>query len=96
MKNSFIDVTKQPDSILFQYEDSPVRFEEFDGKEEQNDKIDFDNGKITLYPCDRPIKRIKLRRRGDMSAVHMIYGDDIAMISVGASWNAPVPHTPLW
>lgn len=96
MKHSFIDVTRQPDSVLFQYEDSPIRFEEPFNKEEQLDKIGFDNGKITLYPSSRPVKRVKLRWRGDMSDVMLVYGDDIARYLVDDPWKALTPHASLW
>ena len=39
MKKSFIDLLRQPDSILFQYDDSPFRFEEPDTKTEQPKKL---------------------------------------------------------
>ena len=80
MKNSFIDLLRQPDSILFQYEDSDIRFEEPVSREEQSSKIDYivENGagKVILYPSDRLVKRVKLRWRGDMSDVLMVMGDD--------------------
>ncbi len=96
MKHAFIDITRQPDSVLFQYEDSPVRFEEPTGREEQNDRIGFDNGRVTLYPASRPVKRIKLRWRGDMSDVMMVYGDDIVRYLVDTPWRAMTPHNHLW
>ena len=63
MKHSFIDILREPDSILFQFEDSNIRFEEADGREEQNACIEFckEDGAstITLYPSERLIKRVK-------------------------------------
>ena len=80
MKRSFIDLLRQPDSVLFQYEDSDIRFEEPDSCEEQNSKIDYiienQEGKVILYPSDKPVKRVKLRWRGDMSDCILMMGDD--------------------
>jgi len=56
--NSYIDLLRQPDLVLFQYEDSPVRWEEPDSREEQTAKLDYTvkdgAGIITLYPSERP------------------------------------------
>ena len=41
MKHSYIDLLTQPDNVLFQFEDSGLRFEEVDGREEQNARIDY-------------------------------------------------------
>ena len=79
MKHSFINLLRDPDSVLFQYEDSGIRFEEPDGREEQIAKLEYkvngNSGAIIVYPCDKPIKRIKLRWRGDMSDAQLILGD---------------------
>ncbi len=96
MKHSFINITNEPDSVLFQYEDSPKRFEEPYNKEEQLDKIGFDKGVITLYPTQRPVKRVKLRWRGDMSDVLMVFGDDIVRYLVDMPWRAMTPHNQMW
>lgn len=96
MKHSFIDITRAPDSVLFQYEDSPIRFEEPFDKEEQTDKIGFDNGKITLFPTSRPVKRVKLRFRGDMSDVQIVYGDDIARYLADSPWRTVLPQNVMW
>ena len=86
MKHSFIDIVRIPDSVLFQYEDSNVRFEEPDGREEQNSRIDFcikdKAAVITLYPSERPVKRVKLRWRGDMSDCLLITGDAMERLYV--------------
>ena len=79
MKHSFINLLRDPDSVLFQYEDSGIRFEEPDGREEQIAKLEYkvngNSGAIIVYPCDKPIKRVKLRWRGDMSDAQLILGD---------------------
>lgn len=101
MKHSFIDLMTQPDSILFQFEDSCLRFEEADSREEQNAHIDYrienDTGIITLYPSERAVKRIKLRWRGDMSDCFMITGDALERIydSSTAVWTGMIPDRML-
>jgi len=56
MKNSFINIIREPDSVLFQYDDSTIRFEEADSKEEQVSKVTFavvENAlRVTVWPCD--------------------------------------------
>lgn len=78
MKNSFIDILRKPDSVLFQLDDSPYRFEE-PAEREVRGEIDYTvvdgEGRITVYPSTSPIRRVKLRWRGDMSDVMMVLGD---------------------
>ena len=78
MKNSFINLLRDPDSVLFQLEDSAYRFEEPKERETRG-KIGFDvidgEGHITVYPSTKPIRRVKLRWRGDMSDVILVLGD---------------------
>ena len=101
MKHSFIDLLAQPDSILFQFEDSGVRFEEADGREEQSARIEYqvenNAGTIILYPSKRPVKRVKLRWRGDMSDCLMITGDALERIydSSTAAWTGMIPQRKL-
>ncbi len=97
MKNTFVDILREPDSILFQFEDSTIRFEEPDSREEQNARIDYtiSNGEgiITLYPSERPVRRIKLRWRADLSEVISVLGDTFERlydIAFGAN------HAPAW
>ena len=102
MKHSFIDILRKPDSILFQFEDSNIRFEEADGREEQNARIDFckEDGAldITLYPSERPIKRIKLRWRGDMSDCLLITGDALERLyaSTMGHVSGKAMSSPVW
>ena len=106
MKNSFIDLLREPDSVLFQYEDSGIRFEEPDSREERRSKIVYKVecgvGKIKVFPSDRPIKRIKLRWRGDMSDALLVLGDAFDVncsSSYGfdqfAFWHAPIPERKM-
>ena len=78
MKNSFINILREPDSVLFQFDDSPYRFEE-PGEREPRGKIKYEvvgnEGRITVYPDKTPIRRVKLRWRGDMSDVFLVLGD---------------------
>ena len=80
MKKSFINLLRQPDSVLFQFDDSGVRFEEPDGREEQNARLDYvvgeNSAKVVIYPAEKGIKRVKLRWRGDMSDVILTVGDE--------------------
>ena len=101
MKHSFINLLNQPDSFLFQYEDSCVRFEEPDSYEEKVSKIDYkvenNAGKITLYPSERPIKRVKLRWRGDLSDSLMVLGDAYARVIHDINWMGITPdHIMPW
>lgn len=101
MKHSFINLLRQPDSILFQYEDSGIRFEEADSREEQNACVEYrveeNAGCIILYPSQRPIKRIKLRWRGDMSDCFILTGDALERIydSSTAAWTGMIPQRML-
>ncbi len=101
MKHSFINLLREPDSVLFQYDDSCLRFEEFDGKEEQVSHIDYivedGCGKIIVYPCDKGIKRVKLRWRGDMSDVLLMLGDELARIvsSMDGNWVGLCPEKKM-
>ena len=103
MKHSFIDLLREPDSVLFQYEDSGIRFEEPDGREEVSAKISYTVkdgcGMITVYPSNKPIKRIKLRWRGDMSDVMLVLGDAFERnysygfgFDLFGFWHAPIPE----
>lgn len=102
MKHSFIDILRYPDSILFQFEDSSGRFEEADGKEEEKARLKYQTengaGVITLYPSKRPVKRIKLRWRGDMSDCFLVTGD--ALERMYGSTLGHVSHkamsSPVW
>ena len=79
MKHSYIDLLRYPDSVLFQFEDSDYRFEEPATREERKARIDYkvENGEgvITLYPTEKPLCRVKMRWRGDMSDVISVLGD---------------------
>ena len=97
MKKSYIDLLRQPDSVLFQYDDSPFRFEEPYTKTEQSEKIDYivegNAGKIIIHPSDRGIKRVKLRWRGDMSDVILTLGDEYERIErFNCHWSGLEPR----
>ncbi len=96
MKNSFINILREPDSVLFQFDDSGIRFEEPDSREEQKARLDYiiDRGcaNVILYPSEKPIKRVKLRWRGDMSDVLMTLGDDYErMLYDSGLWTGSMP-----
>ena len=97
MKRSFIDLLRQPDSVLFQYDDSPFRFEEPYTKTEQTEKIDYivegNACKIVIHPSGRGIKRVKLRWRGDMSDVILTLGDEYERIErFNCHWGGLEPR----
>ena len=79
MNPSYTDLLRTPDHILFQYEDSGVRFEEPDGREEVSARIDctVKDGAlaVTLYPSERPVSRVKLRFDADLTAALLCLGD---------------------
>lgn len=80
MKNSFINILRYPDSVLFQFEDSDYRFEEPSEREVRGElgyEVVNGEGRITVYPMGVPIRRVKLRWRGDMSDVILVLGDSL-------------------
>ncbi len=102
MKHSFINLLTPPDSVLFQFEDSPGRFEEADGRETHNERIDYtiagNEGRITIFPSKRPIKRIKLRWRGDMSDCILVTGDALERLyaSTIGTVAKKAMSSPVW
>ena len=106
MKHSFINLLREPDSVLFQYENSVVRFEEPDSREEANSRLDYivkdGFGKIIVFPSKRPIKRIKLRWRGDLSDVISVLGDALDVncsysygFDLFACWHSIIPERKM-
>ena len=106
MNKSFVDILREPDSILFQYDDSPIRFEEPDSLEQRREtyeyKIQNGVGTFTLYPSGRAVKRIKLRWRGDMSSVISVLGDNVERnydlsygINNNSGWRSIEPDIDL-
>ena len=100
---SYIDLLRQPDSVLFQYADSCVRWEEPDSREEQTARLDYTvrdgAAVITLYPSERPYLRVKLRFNGDLSGAMVVMGDSFERISelvpYDAKWTGLVPERTL-
>ncbi len=90
--HSYLDLMREPDLVLFQYEDSPVRWEEPDSREEQTAKLDYTvkdgEAVITLYPSPRPYLRVKLRFRGDLSDARLVMGDAYERYHCAAMWDA--------
>ena len=101
--HSYIDLLRQPDLVLFQYEDSCVRWEEPDSREEQTARLDYTvrdgAAVITLYPSERPYRSVKLRFRGDLSDARLVMGDAVERIgpSTGndAKWVAPIAEQAM-
>ena len=95
--HSFIDLLREPDLVLFQYEDSPVRWEEPDSREEQTARLDYTvkdgAAVITLYPSERLYRRVKLRFNGDLSDALLVLGD--AYERVGPSFPIDGKWTSL-
>jgi hypothetical protein len=65
MKNSFINLFRQPDDILVQTQDSGIRFEEPEEHMASPTKIEYiysdKEARVIVHPCKVPLKRIKLR-----------------------------------
>lgn len=106
MLRNFLSILRAPDRVLFQYEDSAIRFEEPDSLESRTESYDYTInggvGRFTLYPSGRPIKRIKLRWEGDLSGVISVLGDvvernyDISYgINMNSSWRSIMPDVDL-
>lgn len=101
MRHSFIDLLMQPDHVLVQFEDSCLRFEEPDSREEQSAYVEYliknNAGSIILYPSKRPVKRIKLRWQGDMSDCFILTGDALERIydSSTALWTGMIPQRKM-
>ncbi len=99
MKNSYLNILREPDSVLFRYDDSNGRFEEPDSREEQTSKISTaivgDSLRVTLYPSERRYNRVKLRWNGDLSDVQTVCGDDVARYLVESPWTALMPQKPM-
>ena len=91
MKHAFFDICREPDHILFQYADSPVRFEEPAEREERKERLGFElnNGAlaVTLYPTERPYLRVKLRWEGDLSSGLLCLGDGWERIGLSKMAN---------
>ena len=100
--HSFIDLLREPDLVLFQYEDSPVRWEEPDSREEQTARLDYTvkdgAAVITLYPSERPFRRVKLRFRGDLSDALLVMGDSYERLgpSTGNDCKWVSPSAEQW
>ena len=101
--NSYIDLLREPDLVLFEYEDSPVRWEEPDSREEQTARLDYTvrdgAAAITLYPSERPYRRVKMRFRGDLSDARLVIGDAWerydSRICWDAKWTAPLAERAM-
>ena len=99
MKNSFINLLRQPDSVLFQLEDSVYRFEE-PAERETRGEIKYEvvggEGRITVYPMGVPIRRVKLRWRGDMSDVFLVLGDSLERNYDISQGNVVAGQVGMW
>ena len=100
MKHAYTDLCRQPDHVLFQYEDSGVRFEEPSGREEQTSRIDCTpvDGvlRITLYPSERPYSRVKLRFDADLSSGILMLGDGWERTGLSTASDAEALWTGLY
>ncbi len=99
MKNSFINILREPDSVLFQLEDSLYRFEEPKERETRGE-IDFkvvgNEGRITVHPSSAPISRVKLRWRGDMSDALLLLGDSLERNYDISQGNVQLGQVAMW
>ncbi len=97
MKNSFIDIIRNPDDIKIQTENSPFRFEEKgtanDTRAEVKCVIKNNTLNIYLYPNGDAVKYIRLRFDGDMSVVNSMLGDSLVRSQTDdVLWHAFLPH----
>ena len=71
-----ISLLRQPDYICGATEKTPFRFEEYGICEVKYEyKVEKNNAKIIVYPSGSPVKYLKLRFNGDLSAVESVYSD---------------------
>ncbi len=85
----FINLLREPDSVLGATENSPFRFEEANCKEKECPvKYEYilkkNSAKIIVYPSGAPVKYLRLRFRGDLSFVDKVYGDQWERSGIGA------------
>lgn len=106
MSKNFLTLLREPDRVLFQYDDSVIRFEEPDSLESRTETYEYSVkggvGRFTLYPSGRAVKRVKLRWEGDLSSVISVLGDCIERnydvsygISMNSSWRSIMPDVDL-
>ena len=69
--HSFINLLREPDLVLFQYEDSPVRWEEPDSREEQTARLDYavKDGAAAITAADGTAKAEGTIATGDILQV---------------------------
>lgn len=89
----FISLLREPDSILVQTDSSGPRFEEEGcGCSGGVDYLVAGGcGRVIVYPSAEPVRRVKLRWRGDFSWIQMVLGDDWER-SEGLRWASVRPH----
>lgn len=97
MKNTFLNIIRQPDDIKIQTENSPFRFEEKGTVNNTRAKVECvsDNGvlNVTLYPNGDAVKYVRLRFNGDISNVNMLLGDALVRSQTDdVLWHAFLPH----
>lgn len=99
MKKSYINIVREPDDVLFRYDDSGIRFEEPDSREEQVSRVGFevigDALRVRLYPSEKAYRHVRIRWNGDLSDVTNVYGDDWARYINETPWSGVTPQAIL-
>ncbi len=100
MKNTFLSLLRIPDDIKIQTESSPLRYEERNTPNPTDAQVQFEvtqnSLKIILLPGKDPVKRLRMRFRGDLSHVQSILGDAWERCSAdNLVWKTFVPHEML-
>jgi alpha-galactosidase len=103
MADIFTSVLRTPDSAFGATEATEFRFEEAqsaacDVKYEY--KVENGVGKVIVYPSASPVKYLKLRFRGDFSAVEKVYGDEwersgATVVPTYLEWSSVMPHKAM-
>ena len=100
MKNTFLNIIREPDDIKIQTENSPFRFEEREAINNTKAEVvcNVVQGvlNINLYPNGDMVKRIRLRWCGDISGVQSILGDAVVRSQTDdIVWRSFLPHNEM-
>lgn len=100
MKNTFLSLLRTPDDVKIQTDFSPLRYEEKGTPNPTDAQVQFEitqsSLKIILVPGKEPVRRLRLRFRGDLSGVLSILSDAWERASANhLIWKTFVPHEML-
>jgi alpha-galactosidase len=99
MKNSFINLFRQPDDILVQTQDSGIRFEEPEEHMASPTKIEYiysdKEARVIVHPCKVPLKRIKLRWNNRNFEIERVLNDCFDRCTNNLAWDCMKPDREL-